>query len=317
MDRNHRNRKKWTAAVALFGLIGAAQQAAFGWGNSGHTWINQVAAQKLPASMPKFLRTGSAVERIAYLGPEPDRWREAGSSALNVSQAPDHFIDLERIDGLGDLPRNRYDFYKALYAKRAATAEHADDYLPDRVGLQPYIAMEVMQRLEIAFRNYRELGEKKQKTAAVENDIIFYMGWLGHYVGDGSQPLHTTVNYDGWTGPNPNGYTTRHGIHSRFESDFVDHAATPNSFAGLVNAPQRVGDPFGDYQKYLWASHALIEPVYQFDKQHALDGAGTPDSVKFLNARLAAGSQMLLNLWYTAWLESGEPVPARNPPPAN
>ncbi len=42
----------------------------------------------------------------------------------------------------------------------------------------------------------------------MEAAIIFYAGWLGHYVGDGSQPLHVTVNYNGWTGPNPHGYTT-------------------------------------------------------------------------------------------------------------
>ena len=317
MVGNSCTQKRKGLVLALAGILTLGPQAAFGWGNNGHIWINQAAAQKIPAAMPEFVRTNSAVQHIAYLGPEPDRWREVGSSALNLSQAPDHFIDLERIDGLGDLPKNRYDFYTALYAKRAAATQHADDYLPERVGLQPYITIEVLQRLEVAFRNYRGLKEKQQKTAAVEGDVIFYMGWLGHYVADGSQPLHTTVNYDGWTGPNPNGYTTQHGIHARFESDFVDHAAAAKSFASLVNAPQRVGDPFGDYQKYLWASHALVERVYQFDQQHSLDGAGTPDSVRFLNERLAAGAQMLVNLWYTAWLQSGEPLPGRTPAPAN
>jgi hypothetical protein len=301
------------AGTMIAGVLTVGQQAAYGWGNNGHTWINQVAAQKIPASMPKFLRTDAAVERIAYLGPEPDRWREVGNSALNASQAPDHFIDLERVDGIGDLPKNRYDFYKALYAKRAAATAQADDYLPERVGLQPYITVEVMERLETAFRSYRELQQKKQKTAAVEADIEFYMGWLGHYVGDGSQPLHTTVNYDGWVEANPNGYTTQHGVHARFETDFVDRTMTAKSFAGLVSGPQRVADPFADYQKYLWATHALVANVYEFDKQHAFDGSGTPESVKFLADRLTAGSQMLLNLWYTAWLESEEPLPARTP----
>ena len=42
----------------------------------------------------------------------------------------------------------------------------------------------------------------------MEQAILFYAGWLGHYVGDGSQPLHTTIQYNGWVGPNPHGYTT-------------------------------------------------------------------------------------------------------------
>ena len=33
-------------------------------------------------------------------------------------------------------------------------------------------------------------------------------------------------------------------------------------------------------------------------KQHA------PESKQFVAARLAAGSQMLANLWYTAWINS-------------
>ena len=300
-------------SALIAGALWLGTLPTFGWGNSGHTWINQVAAERIPTSMPKFLRTKSTVERIAYLGPEPDRWRETGNSTLNQAQAPDHFIDLERIDGLGDLPKSRYDFIKMLYAKRAATTDHPDEYLPERVGFQPYITEEVYERLEIAFRNYRELKLKKQNTAPVEGDIVFYMGWLGHYVADGAQPLHTSVNYDGWVQANPNGYTTEHGIHSRFESDFVDHAATAKSFAGLVHAPERVTNTFSDYQTYLRATFALVPRVYELDKQGAFDGTGTPESLKFLNERLAAGSQMLLDLWYTAWLQSAEPLP---PPPA-
>jgi len=144
----------------------------------------------------------------------------------------------------------------------------------------------------------------------IEGNIIFYMGWLGHYVADGSQPLHTTVNYDGWIEANPNGYTTQHGIHSAFESGFVDRTTKPSSFSGLVNAPQKVADPFNDYMAYLRASHDLVPKVYELDKAKAFERTGTPDSVKFLDQRLAAGAQMLLDLWYTAWIQSATPLPA-------
>ena len=55
--------------------------------------INRVAAEKLPSDVPAFLR--NAAEQLAYLGPEPDRWREKSELALKLSQEPDHFIDLE------------------------------------------------------------------------------------------------------------------------------------------------------------------------------------------------------------------------------
>ena len=278
--------------------------SAFAWGDNGHSYVNQIAAQKMPASMPAFLREPSAVARIAYLGPEPDRWRGSGEYALNQSQAPDHFIDLERVAGLGELPRGRYDFYKLLYEKRAAT--HSDDYLPERVGLQPYIAMEVYERLKAAFRAYRALQKTGKPTLAVQQDIVFYSGWLGHYVADAAQPMHTSINYDGWVESNPRGYTTQKGFHAKFETAFVDRNITAASFAGLVGAPVKLEDPFRDYQRYLADSHSQLARLYELDKLHGFDGAGSAEGLQFVKARLAAGTRMLLNLWYTAWLSSAE-----------
>ena len=280
---------------------------AFGWGNEGHTYINRVAAQKIPADMPRFLR--NAIVEIAYLGPGPDRWRNAAEYALKNSQEPDHFIDLERISWLDPLPRGRYEFYRKLYEKRAATTDHPDDYLPERVGLQPYIAMEVYGRLKAAFRGYRQLQAAHQPTAAVRQVIILYAGWLGHYVGDASQPLHTSIQYNGWVGPNPNGYTTQKGIHSLFETDYVGASIKAGDFTAMVKVPTQLKDPFADYMAYLNDSHGFVEKVYSIEKAGGFKGKGSREAFDFTTRRLAAGSQMLLNLWYTAWIESAEPTP--------
>src|SRR5215470_4418346 len=213
------NRIRRGLSVALIAFVLLQSRASFAWGNEGHTCINRVAAQKIPASMPKFLR--QAVTEIAYLGPEPDRWRNPAEFALKNAQEADHFIDLERVSWLDPLPPGRYEFYRKLYEKRAATTDHPDDYLPERVGLQPYITMELYGRLKAAFREYRKLKLASQPTQAAEAAAVFYAGWLGHYVADASQPLHCTVKYDGWSGPNPEGYTTARGIHAQFETEFV------------------------------------------------------------------------------------------------
>jgi hypothetical protein len=291
----------------LVSLVLLHSQPSAAWGNEGHTAINRVAAQKIPASMPRFLRR--AVVEIAYLGPEPDRWRNPAEFALKNAQEPDHFIDLERVAWLDPLPQGRYEFYRKLYEKRAATTDHADDYLPEHVGLQPYITMEVYGRLKAAFREYRQQVAAHQSTTAVQQAIIFYAGWLGHYVADGSQPLHTTIHYNGWVGPNANGYTTEHSIHGRFETTYVAANITAKDFAPLVSSPVRLADPFADYVSYLKRSHDLVENVYSLDKAGGFTGKGTPAAFDFTVQRLAAGSQMLLNLWYTAWLESAVPAP--------
>ena len=277
------------------------------WGNEGHVAINRVAAQKIPATMPQFLR--DAVEEIAYLGPEPDRWRSPSEFALKNAQDPDHFIDLERVEWLDPLPAGRYEFYRKLYEKRASTSDHPDDYLPDRVGLQPYITTEVYGRLKAAFREYRQRVAAHQPTQDTERATIFYAGWLGHYVADGAQPLHTTIRYNGWVGPNPNAYTTEHHIHWQFEGPYVGANIKAQDFVGLVKDPERLDDPFARYIAYLRQSHGQVDRVYEFDKAGGFVGKGSPAAFDFTIHRLAAGSQMLLNLWYTAWLESAEAVP--------
>jgi hypothetical protein len=221
---------------------------AAGWGYDGHLCVNRVAAEKLPADVPLFLR--SAVAELAYLGPEPDRWRDDSDAALKSSQEPDHYIDLERIAWLDPLPEGRYEFYQRLYEKRAQTKDHPDDYLPERVGLQPYAVMEILGRLKASFREYRQLRERHQTTDFVEHKIVFYAGWLGHYVGDGSQPLHTTIHYNGWVGANPKGYTTERGIHAEFETAYVSRNIAASDFANLVHAPEHIADPFARYIEY-------------------------------------------------------------------
>jgi hypothetical protein len=309
--------KRGLIGFGLIALILFQSPAALAWGNEGHTYVNRVAAEKIPVSMPRFLRR--AVAEIAYLGPEPDRWRSPTEFALKNSQEPDHFIDLERVDWLNPLPRGRYEFYRKLYEKRAATTDHPDDYLPEHVGLQPYIVMEVYGRMKAGCREYRKLKAAHQPTASVEQAIIFYAGWMGHYVADGSQPLHTTIQYNGWLGPNPNGYTTQHDIHSQFETAFVGANILAKDFAGYVHAPQRLDDPFADYVAYLRQSNGLVEKVYSLEKAGGFREKGSPEAFEFTTHRLAAGSQMLLNLWYTAWLESAtEPNSSEHtaPPPA-
>src|SRR4051794_15612257 len=107
-------RVRVTAAVLIL-VLWWGQIPAGAWGNEGHTWINQVAATKLPKAMPIFMR--KAGDRLGFLGPEPDRWRnQNGEPELKYSQEADHFIDMERIPAdFGELPVGRYGFMKKLY----------------------------------------------------------------------------------------------------------------------------------------------------------------------------------------------------------
>ena len=55
-----------------------------------------------------------------------------------------------------------------------------------------------------------------------EAPTIRDMGVLSHYVGDGSQPLHTSLHFNGWGDyPNPEGFTNSRQTHGTFEGGFV------------------------------------------------------------------------------------------------
>jgi hypothetical protein len=302
---------RWTGALAVcpqlivfvFLLLPAQ---ALAWGDSGHTAVNGVAAEKLPAEVPGFMRAASA--RIAWLGPEPDRWRSPAEAPLRDAQAPDHYIDLERVNWLRPLPPDRYRYVQAIYEYRAAHP-NAGVPLPEKIGFQPYITIEIYDRLKVAFRQYRQSRAEHRSTANAEADAIFYAGWLGHYVADGSNPMHTSIHYNGWLGANPNGYTTSHEIHTRMEATFVDANPEVTRFADLVGRPRHLDHPFDDYVAYLRDSQSMIERCYQLEKRGGFDGHGTPESREFIRRQLGRGAQMLLNLWYTAWVDSAIETP--------
>ncbi|HEY4382539.1 MAG TPA: S1/P1 nuclease [Acidobacteriaceae bacterium] len=299
---------EFAAAVCLMPVV--LVQQSFAWGMDGHMMINRLAGEALPADVPAFLRSTAAIDALTYYGPEPDRWRSSAEPELNAAQAPEHFIDLEWADLAGPLPRRRYDYIRAL---AAAQAKNPDKVLtPEKVGLQPYVTTEVYERLQSAFREYRGLLEAKKDTKPVEAEIVFLAGWLGHYVADGSMPLHASIQYNGWVGPNPNGYTTEHHIHALFESDYVHANVKAEDVAPLVNAskPAALGDVFNDYMAYLRHSNTLVEQTYQLEKAGAFTGAGTAAGKAFEDQQLAAGAIELRNMIYTAWLKSAEPVPA-------
>ena len=285
---------------AVLACLSLAPTAAHAWGNEGHKMINRLAASALPADIPAFLRTDAAIAEIEYLGPEPDRWRSPAEPELAAAQAPEHFIDLEPADALGPLPRKRLDFEGKAFAAGQR---------PEKLGLQPWEATEVWMRLKSAMRDYRRLSARHQDTHSVEQVIIFYTGWLGHYVGDASQPLHTTIQYNGWQGPNPNGYTTAHTIHWQFEGPFVGANIKPADVQAKMTPAKVVdGDIFDSYVAYLRHTATYVEKVYQLEKVGGFVGAGTPESRDFTADRLAAGASMLRDMICTAWQRSADPV---------
>lgn len=276
------------------------------WGEAGHRLTAQAAVASLPSAMPEFFR--NAGPQLAYLNPEPDRWRNRVESekdaALEGASASDHFLDLELIpirSRAGALAaKDRYAFADTLKAHGvdAATA-----------GVLPFAILELTQRMRVSFRLWRAAPNAQVRTW-IEARIVNDAGILGHYVADGSNPAHTTIHYNGWVGPNPQGYATDNRFHGRFESAYVER----NIRLGDIQSRVQPGaQAFVELRPaiiaYIMQTHADVERLYQLDKV-AKFGAETsaPEHKVFASTRLAAGATMLRDLWWTAWITSA-PVP--------
>jgi hypothetical protein len=299
--------------------------------------VNLIAAESLPPDLPAFLRTPQSIAEIAYLGPEPDRWRPEMEPELSNVSGHDHVFRTELGSLASPLPRRRTDFVTELENMRT-TAGDATKLRPELIGTLPWQAEEVYERLQSAFRSYRIAAGTMQPwpdeapiTANdlpyIEASIRYYAGWLGHYIADGSMPLHDTVNLAGWViKDNPNGYTQSGSIHHRFEQAADDAIAagqiTDKQILAIEPAPKSVDDPFEATLQYLYAEAKYAPGVYDFEK----NGAFTKDPKavdEFIAHRMAEGGAMLRDLIESAWIHSAAikapafpktvPVPTNSP----
>ncbi len=195
-----------------------APETALAWGASGHRLIGEIASRALPLEVPEFLRTPEAARQIGEVSREPDRSK--GSGEPHDSDAdPAHHInvgdDLKagRGPSLSALPPNREAYDTAL---RAAGS---DEY---RAGYLPYAIADAWEQLstDLAYWRADIAGAKYATTPSDrtwflkdqyvrEGLTIRDLGFLSHFVGDGSQPMHVSVHFDGWGNfPNPQNFAT-------------------------------------------------------------------------------------------------------------
>ena len=267
------------------------------WGPDGHHMVARLAVAALPADMPAFFV--KETERLTFLNFEPDAWRdpeeEKLSPALRHGHDPDHHFHMELFSPAA-LPPDRYAFLQVL------DHEGKD---PASVGVLPYRAMELFQRMRVDFRQWRSAPEKETK-AFLEARILDDAGILGHYIADAAEPLHTSVHTTGWAlAENPRNYTRDHTIHGRFEADFVKAHVRANEVAPLVRKPQPVNDGMAFIYSAIRRSHDQVIPLYELELETKFGAADSnPRAVVFVAARLADAAATLRDLWCSAYRSS-------------
>jgi hypothetical protein len=314
-----KNRSTIAVLVLIF-AVASVPVIALAWGATGHTMINRLAAQSLPASVPAFVRSDSAIDEIATLGPEEDRIKDAGES-WDRDNDPGHYLDIGD-DGtvagvvkLDALPTDMNAYAHAL-------AQAGTD--PYRMGYVPYSIIDGFERVRKDFAIWRvddylathaqtpEGRAQFVKDKALREDLTLRdIGDWGHFVGDGSQPLHITIHFNGWGNyPNPKNYTANH-IHSFFETEMVNKYAKEDAVASKMTAyvPEAPQTLLTQEQIAARVGAYLTETAKQVDPLYALYASGdfqsgSPKAVSFTDYQLARGATELRNLIALAWEDS-------------
>ncbi|HUA07890.1 MAG TPA: hypothetical protein VMA98_01365 [Candidatus Acidoferrales bacterium] len=309
-----------SAALAFALAAACIPSAVFAWGAVGHVMINGLAAKSLPDTLPAFVRSPEAIAEIAALGPEEDRIKDAGQS-WDADNDPGHYLDIGD-DGtvagtvrLDALPKDMNDYAKAL------AAAGTDPY---RAGFVPYTIMDGFERLRKDFAIWRVDDYLATHATTPQGRAMFAkdralregltlrdIGDWGHFVGDGSQPLHITIHYNGWGNyPNPKNYTTNH-IHSFFETQFVGEHAKEAEVAKMIPAykPENPGTLLTQTQiaakvgAYLTGTAREVDPLYDLYASGDFQ-RGSAKAIDFTDAQLARGATELRDLIALAWEDS-------------
>jgi len=305
-----------------------SSSSAFAWGASGHRLIGQLAVRSLPLDLPAFFKKGEAARQIAEVAREPDRFKGSGGPAESETAAA-HFVSvgddqkIARGPTLAALPASREAYDAAL---RAAGSNQY------RAGYLPYAIIEAWQRVVMDFAYWRAdvAGEKYAKAIAErtwfqqdrwirEGIIVRDLGYLAHFVGEGSEPLNLSVHSDGWGNyPNPRGFSAVKGVRADFEGTVVRSRMTEKEILPDVAAyrdcscsiEQRVA-------QYLTATQKEVTALYELEKAEAFKG-NDPKGRDFVSLRLAAAIGETRDLTAAAWIKSGEvsvgypPIPLRD-----
>ena len=135
---------------------------------------------------------------------------------MKHDNGPDHYIDLEDLAACGltpeTLPPLRYDFLAALVRVRVAHPENFpaidpardSDHTRELDAFLPWAITENYEKLKSGFatlKAFQQFGGTPSEVANAQADIVYVMGVMGYYVGDGSQPPHTTRHFNGWVVP--------------------------------------------------------------------------------------------------------------------
>ncbi|QQT26262.1 zinc dependent phospholipase C family protein [Sphingobacterium spiritivorum] len=265
------------------------------WGFYAHKLINRHAVFTLPTELAAFYKQN--IDQITEKAVDADK-----RCYIDTAESPRHFIDLDTYDA---------DALDTLPVHWSRAKEKIDERRLLSNGIVPWQIYITYQKLVKAF-----IARDKTK-------IIRHSADLGHYVGDAHVPLHTTKNYNGQ-------YTGQTGIHAFWESRLPEMFA--QSYKLATGKAQFISDPAALGWTIVYESAPLADTVLRIEKE--LSDHFSPSQKKtyltrnnililtysdpyakayhealngMVEIRMRKAIQRIGSLWYSAWIEAGQP----------
>jgi hypothetical protein len=282
--------------IVFFLFLSSILFASIPWGFYAHKRVNRYAVFTLPEELVGFYK--KHIDHLTEHAVDADKRRYAIKE-----EAPRHYID---IDHYGENP------FQEMPRKWTDAVEKFSEDTLLAYGIVPWHIQTVYNRLVKAF-------QEKNIDYILKNSAD-----LGHYVSDAHVPLHTTENYDGQL-------TNQKGIHAFWESRLpelfaVDYdylvGTAEYQYSVLDVAWQAVESSFNSLDSVLLFEKELSREFEQ-DKQYSYEKRGTKTiKVKSADYSLAYHTKLdgmverrlrlsiiaIGNLWYSAWVDAGQPI---------
>ncbi|HEX2865783.1 MAG TPA: hypothetical protein VHO03_02015 [Ignavibacteriales bacterium] len=277
---------KYFTVILISGLSLIPTSRVLPWGDKGHKLAASKAFDCIPSEMSFMSRwKGYIVEHSV----DPDHRKKE-----DKSEAPKHFIDIDYYQEFqkGNLILNE-DSLISKYGQKVVLDE----------GTLPWATESSLTNLTKAFR--------QNDTSAIK----LYASDLAHYVADGFQPQHATVNYNGKL-------TGQKGIHFRYEITMLDSNLTDLSRDVRPEDAYFVTDPEKYIFSYIDGSDFYAETILSADK-FAYKASGDQYNGNYYKLlwfrtkhmttqQLEGAARALASLYYTAWVNAGKPVANSN-----
>jgi len=265
-----------TLGLMLWAGTGSVGEA---WGPAAHRLVNGWAADSAPPELRAFFEANR--QAIVDHANDPDELMKKDRYERNR-----HYIYLDKYGMFPyiDLPR----------AYRAAVARYGKGRI-GRDGTLPWQVGEFSLRLTNAF--------KDQNWEEVRLDAAF----LGHYVADAHDPLHTTQNFDGQLTGEP-------GLEERFAGRLVEHYA--NFLLFHPDEAVKINDPTEHAFDIALEANTWVDRIILADRQARRDLPGyNEDYLDRFYRQVGSTAMQELNAaahdtasyWNTAWLNAGRP----------